>query len=129
MLQKIIFRQLQNDRIKRQQLPYNLTVDCAGEDFDLLPMLPDGLWLWSLVCRDEFRDVEDFRVVEDAWFNLSKTEGFVAVVTAILKIGAVFELFFCREFEDLLADGKLTVNLFLGEAEIDNIEKPWRRSE
>jgi hypothetical protein len=41
-------------------------VDVAGEWLDYVSVCGDYLWLWAFVGRDEFGDVVDFRVVEDA---------------------------------------------------------------
>ena len=94
-----------------------------SEDFDLVPVLPDHFWLRSLVSRDEFRDIENFSVVEDSRTDFSETQGFVAVVAAVLEVGAVLQFLGDRELEDLLADGELSVYLFLGKAEVDNVEE------
>jgi hypothetical protein len=123
MLQEVIFRQLEHDSEQRQQFSYNLIVDMLREDFDLVPVLPNHFRLRPLVCRDKFRDIKDFSIVEDSWPNFSESERFVAVVAAVLEVGAVFEFFGGGELEDLLADGELAVDLFLGEAEVDDVEE------
>ena len=97
------------------------------EDFDLVPVLPDDFGLRPLVGRGEFRDIEDFGVVEDAWADFAQAERFVAVVAAVLELSAVFQLFGGGELEDLLADGELSVDLFLREAEVDDVEEALSR--
>lgn len=92
---------------------------------DLVPVLLDELRLRPLVRRDELGDIEDFSVVEDAWTDFAQAQRFVAFVTAILEVGAVLQFLLSGELEDLFANGKLSVYLLLGEAEVDDVEEAW----
>ena len=48
---------------------------------------------------------------------------FISIIASILKIGPVFEFLFCGQLEHVLADGELAVYLFLGQAEVDDVEE------
>ena len=56
-----------------------------------------------------------------------ETYRLVTIVAAFLKLGAVFKLLLEWEIEDLLADRKLTIHIFLGETEIDDIKESYLR--
>lgn len=43
----------------------------------------------------------------------------------MLEVGAVLELFFCWEGEEVFADGELAVDLVLGEAEVGDVAGVW----
>ena len=43
----------------------------------------------------------------------------------MFEVGAVFELFFCWEVEEVFADGELAVDLVLGEAEVGDVAGVW----
>lgn len=66
---EIVFRQLQNDGEKREDLLNNLAVDMASKVLNLRSVLVDHLGLRALVGRDELGDVEDLCVVKDTRTN------------------------------------------------------------
>jgi hypothetical protein len=43
----------------------------------------------------------------------------------VFEVGAVLQLFFCWEGEEVLADGELAVDLVLGEAEVGDVARVW----
>lgn len=86
-------------------------------------MLVDDFWVWSFKGWDEFRDVVDLGVVFYTWSNFSETKRFVAIVATILKVGSVFQLLLRRKLEKLFANGKLTINCFLAETKVCDVEE------
>ena len=96
-----------------------------SEDFDLVPVFLDNLRLRLLIFWDELRYVEDFRIVEDPRTDFAEAERFIAVITAVLKVGAVFEQLLLWKAIDFFANGELAVYLFLGQAEVDDIEEAY----
>lgn len=89
-------------------------------------MRVDDLWVWSFECWDELWNVVDLSVVLHTWSDFSKTERFIAIIATILKIGSILQLLLCRKLKKLLADGELTVDRFLAQSEIGDIEESWQ---
>ena len=100
-------------------------VDVFSKPLNLGPVFFDQIWMQSLELRNEFRDVVNLGVVEIPRGNLSDPERFVAVVTTVLSISSIFELLLRAQVEELSANGKLPVNLFLTKTKVDNIEEAW----
>lgn len=66
-------------------------VDVLCERLDFVPVLRDDGRVVAFIGRDEFGDVVDFGVVADAGLDLARCEGLVAIVPAVLEVGAVFD--------------------------------------
>lgn len=49
--------------------------------------------------------------------------GAIAVVVAILEVGAVLQLLLDRKLEDFLADGELVVDFVLRQPKVDDVEE------
>lgn len=63
---KIILGKLEDDGKQSQKLPDYIVVDVAGEVLDLWLIVLNDAWMGPLKCRDEFGNVVDLRIVEDA---------------------------------------------------------------
>jgi hypothetical protein len=125
-VQEIVLGQLEHQREQHEELAHNLEMDVLCEIPDLVPMVGDDLGVIARVLLGEFRRVVDLRVVLDAVLDLADPERLVAVVPAVLEVGAVFELLLRGELEDLFAQAELPVDLLLREAEVDDVEEAWR---
>jgi hypothetical protein len=88
-------------------------------------MRVDDFWVRSFECWDELWNVVDLSVVLHARSDFSKAERFIAIVATVLKVGSILQLLLRRKLEKLLANGELTVDRFLAESEIRDIEEPW----
>lgn len=128
----------------------DVVMDVARKMLYLCLVRIDDFRLSSLECRDEFGDVEDLGIVEDAGldflrrgsaersissshchvlhkvFPYPKTKGLVPVVAAILQVGPIQKLLFSGKVKDSLANGKLSVDLFLGQPKINDVEETDR---
>ena len=124
-LQEIILRQFQHERKQHEQLPHDLEMNVLRKMFDLITVVVyDGrVRVLRGVGGCELRDVVDLRVVLDVVFDCPDAARLVAVVAAMFEVGAVLDLFFRGEVEDLLAQAKLAVNLVLGETEVGDVEE------
>jgi hypothetical protein len=122
-VQEIVLGQLEHQREQHEELAHNLEMDVLCEIPDLVPMVGDDLGVIARVLLGEFRRVVDLRVVLDAVLDLADPERLVAVVPAILEVGAVFELLLRGELEDLFAQAELPVDFLLREAEVDDVEE------
>lgn len=92
---------------------------------NLRRVLAYDLRLRPLRLRKELEDVVEFQVVVEAGQNLDGAEGAVAVVVAILEGRAELELFRRGQGEEGLCNGKLLVDLGLGEADVGDVEEAW----
>jgi len=122
-LQEVILWQLQHQCEQDEQLAHDLKVDVLRKIPDLVPMLADHGRMRAFILRHKFGDVVDFRVVLDARLDLSDPQGFVSIVSAILQVGAVFNLLFRGQVKHLLAQAELSINFFLREPEVGNVEE------
>jgi hypothetical protein len=137
---KIILGKLEDDGKQSQKLLNHIVVDVAGEVLDLRLIVLDDAWMGPLQCRDEFGNVVDLRIVENAIGNflfcqlmwprqqgeeLTYTEAkwLVPIVAAVLQVGSILEFLLCRELKKRLPNGKLTVHRLLVKAKIHNVEE------
>lgn len=124
-LNEIVLGQFQDNREENQQLGDYVVDDMLPETFDLVPVVLDELRVRTLVMRDKLWNVVDFSVVVLAGHDLADPERFVTIVSAILEICAIFDLFLGREVEELFSDCKLPVDGFLAQTEVDDVEESW----
>jgi len=113
VLQKIVLGQFQDYREQDQQFAHDLGMDVPGKMLDFIPVVLDKLRVFAGVLGDELGNVVDFRVVFDPGLDVADAERLVAVITAVLEVGAIFHLLVRRQLEDLLAQAELSVDLFL----------------
>lgn len=66
----MIFWEFENDGEEDEKLLDDIVVDVAGEVFDLRAVVVDNIWMGAIECRDEFGDVVDLSVIEDARLDL-----------------------------------------------------------
>ncbi|KIH86865.1 hypothetical protein SPBR_08101 [Sporothrix brasiliensis 5110] len=110
-----VLGQLEDQGKEHEQLADDVVVDVAGKVLNLGPVGRDHGRMGPLgVGGDELGDVVDFRVVGDAGRHLAQAQRLVAVVAAVLEVGAL---------KHRLANGKLAVDLLLAQAKVDNVEE------
>lgn len=144
----ILVWELQHDGKQHQKFMHDVVMDVASKVLYFCPVGIDDLRLPPLECWDELGDVEDLCVVEDARLDFlqyasvgkfylvivllivclslsySEAERLVPVVATILQVSPVRKLLVSREVEHGLSNGKLSIDLFLTQAEIGDIKEP-----
>ena len=93
----------------------------ALEGLDFLAVVLDDGRMIACELRGEFEDVVHFDVVAEAWEDFDGAQRPVAGVVAVFEVGAVLQFLFGGEGEEVFADGKLAVDLVLGEAEVGDV--------
>lgn len=53
----------------------------------------------------------------------TQANGLISIVAAVLEVGPVLELLLGGKLKDRLSNRKLTIDLFLAETEIDDVEE------
>lgn len=71
----------------------------------------------------ELEDVVHLNVVSLSRKNFARTFGSISVVVSVLKVRSVLHLFLSGEREELLTNGKLTINFILGQTEVGDIKE------
>lgn len=96
-----------------------------AESFDFFDVVLQDWWLSTLVEAVEFGDVVDFDVVANCFGELAETGGTVAVVFAAFEVFeiVVLEFFFEWEVVEFAAEGELTIDFFLGDVEVLDVEE------
>lgn len=103
----------------------NILVQMTVEFLNVLPILLDHLGLTALRLGDEFEDVVGFQIIIQPRKKLNRSKRPVTVVVSFFEGSAELAAFFFRQIEEFFRDGELLVDLFLGEAEVGNIEEAY----
>jgi hypothetical protein len=99
----------------------NILVHMAVEFLNVLPVPLDHLGLTALRLGDEFEDVVGFQVIIQPREKLNRSK----IVVSFFEGSAELAAFFFRQIEEFFCDGELLVDLFLGEAEVGNVEEAY----
>jgi hypothetical protein len=103
----------------------DILVHIAVEFLNVLPIPLDHLGLTALRLGDEFEDVVGFQIIIQPREKLNRSKRPVTVIASFFEGSAEFSAFFFGQIEEFFYDGELLVDLFLGEAEVGNIEEAY----
>lgn len=110
-----------------EELLYDLLVNVPREALDGLPVTLDYIRMRPLrVLWDELGDIIDLEVVLDARDEIAGTCWLPTVIVASFKSRTVWIFGGIRKREDRLRKRELTVNVFLCETVIRNVEEAYR---
>lgn len=121
--QEMVFGQFEHDRQQLQELKRYIFMHMAGKFLDLIPVFSDDFRLRSLSLRDAFEDAIELKGVLHPGFNVDRTKGSVPIIASFFQRGPIFESLFFRESKECFGDCELSVDLFLGEADVGDIEE------
>ena len=141
-IREVVLRQLQDQRYKDKQLLHSIFCNMTLKSLDLSTMLVDDIRLFSLEFRDcirplvlptvlrqlsvrltEFEHVVHFDVVSLARKYFARSFGSISIVISMFQVRAVLYFLLSGKREELLAYGELTIDFFLGQTKVGNIEK------
>lgn len=132
-LQKPFLLHLQHLRQQHQQLPHHLVMDMFSKSRNLVPVVLDQLRMLAPldICVRKFGHVVDLRVVFERrtvgeCAQSADPQRLVAIVTPVLQVGAVFDLFGLGEREEGRGESELRVDLGLCEPEVGYVEEAWK---
>jgi hypothetical protein len=140
--QLILVGKLEDDGKEAEKLVHNFFVTLPAEVFDLLDMVLQNGRLSTLVVPVKFGEVVDLDVVDDrfresewsadSWVLLRsrshilpESSRAVAVVLAIVQVleVVVLQLLLQRQVVELAAQSELSIDFFLADAEVLDVEE------
>lgn len=125
--EKVLVVEFEEDGKQAQQLHHDLRVAFAAESLNLVNVVLQYSGVGARVVAVKLGDVVDLDVVDDARGQVAEAGGAVAIVLAAFEVleVVIFELFVQRQVVEFAAQGELTVDFFLADAEVFDVEKPF----
>lgn len=123
--EEVLIVQLKHEGKQSEQWQEQFIVNIERECLDLLPVIDDKLWVWTLVLGRELGDVVTLVIVAARQF--ASGLGLVASEVTIGSVALEPQLLVEREFKNSLAEGILAAHLFISEAVTGDVKEAWLR--